>query len=251
MPLRDRIGFSRARPASTPSALVCACALFVLPAAATAAPPAAQPQASPDTVTAQPGAAPAPSTARAAQARYDALVAQARKGDAPVDMAELRRAFTETPAYHGTMMSVYQSLWAPLGKGDFPAALRRAESVLDGNYVEVNAHMVASIAHQQLGNAARSAYHQQIANGLLRAIMATGDGASPQTPWVVIDMTEEYALLRVLNLSLRSQALSTAGGVSMDVLHVIDARTNEPRTIYINVDNPMAAMRAAGAAPRP
>ena len=113
-----------------------------------------------------PGAAPAsdaapaaPSTdTAAAQARYDALLDRVKKRDPAAVVAELRDAFTETPAYAATMMGSYQALWGPLNKGDFAAALQTAEKVLHGNYVEINAHMVASIAHQQLGNVVPAQY---------------------------------------------------------------------------------------------
>ena len=209
-------------------------------APATTAPPATQ-QPAPATAQ-QPGPATAQEPASPAQAKYDALVARVKERDATVDLAELREAFTETSAYTATAMVFYRALWTPLNSGDFPGALQVAEKVLATNYVEINAHMVASIANRQLGNVPRAEYHMNIANGLLRVVMSKGDGASAQTPWIVIDISEEYAVMRALNLSMQSQGLSMANGVNMDTLQVIDMRTKEPRTLYFNVDRSMAAM---------
>jgi hypothetical protein len=203
--------------------------------------------------TAPPATQPAPATQESpspAQAKYDALLARVKERDATVDLAELREAFTETPAYRATAMVFYQALWAPLNKGDFPGAVQVAEKVLTTNYVEINAHMVASIANRQLGNVPRAEYHMNIANGLLRVVMSKGDGASAETPWIVIDISEEYAVMRALNLSIQSQGLSMANGVNMDILQVIDMRTKLPRTLYFNVDRSMAAMSRSRQPPK-
>jgi hypothetical protein len=176
-------------------------------------------------------------------ARYRALVDRLRGGDLSVDFGELRQAFTETPEYRGRMMVFYQQLWRPLGAADFPAALKAVETVLESNFVEINAHMVASIAHQQLGNPARAAFHRAVADGLLRVIMAKGDGKTPETAWEVIDVSEEYAVMRALNVTLRSQSLQmNPTGPKVDVLSVTDNRTKEERTLHFNVDRSMAAI---------
>jgi hypothetical protein len=199
------------------------------------APPAAPAQT-------QPPAAVAPSAPTPAQIRYEGLVERVKNGDLTVDLGELRESFTETPAYRAMMMTAYQALWTPLNRKDFEGALQIAEKVLGTNYVEINAHMVASIAHQQLGNAPRADYHRTIANGLLKVVMSKGDGATAETAWVVIDISEEYAVMRALSLSMQSQGLSVKDGTNLDVLQVIDMRTKEPRTLYFNVDRSMAAM---------
>jgi hypothetical protein len=178
----------------------------------------------------------------AAQARYDALLERVKKDDTAVDLAELREAFAGTPAYRARMMAFYQALWTPLNRGDFPGALQVAEKVLEGNYVEINAHMVASVAQQQLGNVARAQHHRNIASGLLKVVMSVGDGASADTPWHVIDISEEYAVMRALNLSIQSQALAMKDGHSLDVLQVVDMKSKQPLTLYFNVDRSMAAM---------
>lgn len=56
--------------------------------------------------------------------------------------------------------------------------------------------MVASIAHRQLGNAAPTDFHRTIAEGLFRVVTGKGAGATPDTPWAVIDVSEGYAVMR-------------------------------------------------------
>jgi hypothetical protein len=82
---------------------------------------------------------------------YSQLVERLKSGDRSVDFTELRMAFTETDAYNGMMMGIYRQLWNPLNAKDFEGALTVVDAVLLRNYAEPNAHMVASIAHAQLG----------------------------------------------------------------------------------------------------
>lgn len=223
-------------------ASMCLAVVLLLPVVVQGQTPAAGPpatQAAPPAQTTPPTGQAPPSPA---QTRYNGLLERVKNGDATVDLGEFRDAFTETPAYRATMMGAYQALWTPLNRGDFAGALQVAEKVLEINYVEVNAHMVASIAQQQLGNVPRAQYHRTIADGLLKVVMSKGDGATAETPWIVIDISEEYAVMRALNLSIQSQALSTANGVNMDILQTVDTRTKQPRTLYFNVDRSMAAM---------
>jgi len=179
---------------------------------------------------------------------YAGLVDRLKAGDRSVDFTEMRKAFTATPAYSGTMMIFYRSLWGALNMRDFEGALKIVDTVLERNYVEPNAHMVASIAHGELGHREEAQFHRFIADGLLRSITSEGDGKTPETAYKVIDISEEYALFRAMNLKPKLQSMVPSnGGPIVDQMLVIDGRTNEERTMYFSVDNPMlAASRTAG-----
>lgn len=186
---------------------------------------------------------------------YGQLVERLKAGDRTVDFTELRMAFTETDAYNGLMMGVYRQLWNPLNAKDFEGALKVVDAVLQRNYAEPNAHMVASIAHAQLGRQLESQFHRFIADGLVRSIMSQGDGTTEATAYRVIDISEEYAFFRAMNLAPRSQGASIPKDDSpiIDRMTVIDNRTKEERVMYFAVENrqSLAKKRATAAqAPR-
>ena len=186
---------------------------------------------------------------------YSQLVERLKSGDRTVDFTELRISFTETDAYNGMMMGIYRQLWNPLNAKDFEGALKVVDAVLQRNYAEPNAHMVASIAHAQLGRQPEAQFHRFIAEGLLRSIMSQGDGKTQETAYRVIDVSEEYAFFRAMNLTARSQGASAPkdGEPIVDTMTVIDNRTKEERVLYFAVENrqSLAKKRAAAAqAPR-
>ena len=80
-----------------------------------------------------------------------------------------------------------------------------------------------------------------MADGLIRSITSSGDGATVETAYRVIDISEEYALFRSLNLTMKSQGIvgQLADGVPIvERVVLVDRRTNEERMMFFSVDNP-------------
>jgi hypothetical protein len=220
-----------------------AAALLILAASAHIAAQAPQQAAAPN--------APAPVAAPKAPAaakqpapvgkRYEALLEDAVSGKWQVDYRELRLAFFESPHYDPlTGMLNYRSLWSLVMQGNWPEAAKQAEAALEKNYVDVNAHIVAHIAYREQGNADKARLHRQWADGLLASIKAGGDGKSAATAWEVISTSEEYAVIRSLNLRAVGQSLVREGGHSYDVLKVLDPQSKTESALYFNIDKPMS-----------
>jgi hypothetical protein len=104
-------------------------------------------------------------------------------------------------------MMTYRPLNAALNQKNYEEVLKIADSVLAKNFVEINAHMAAQIAHQELGNADRAQFHKFMADGLLKSIKGNGDGKSVDTAFEVISINEEYGLIRSLGVRPIKQAL--------------------------------------------
>lgn len=183
---------------------------------------------------------------------YSRLVDRLKAGDRSVNFTEFRMAFTETAAYTGTMMGVYRPLWNALNMKDFEGALEVADAVFQRNYAEPNAHMVASIAHRELGRPDEAQFHRFIADGLLKSIISQGDGKTPETAYQVIDISEEYALFRAMNLTPRGQSAAppAEGQPAMDRMTVVDNRTKEQRVMYFSVENRQSLQRKRAAPPQ-
>jgi hypothetical protein len=218
--------------------LLCASVRAAGQTTAPAPQPAQTPAAKPTPATAEPQAAPSD----AKKKKYEALLEQAKKGEGAVDYGALRLAFFETPDYNPLSgMLVYRTLWGLVMQANWDEAARQAEAVLEKNYVDANAHMVASIARRQQGDAERAKFHRRWADGLIESIKAGGDGKSPDTAWHVISISEEYAIIRSMNLRAVGQALLNEKGHAYDEMKVIEPRTNTEVKLYFNVDKPFSA----------
>jgi hypothetical protein len=125
-----------------------------------------------------------------------------------------------------------------LNKKDYPAALKDAEAVLESNYVNIDAHFVALVANKEMGAMDKAEFHRTIFRGLINSIRNSGDGKSLETAWVVINVHEEYVLLRVLGFRPSQQSLVNQKGHSYDVMKVKNAEDGTDQTFYFNVDIP-------------
>ena len=199
-----------------------------------AGPPAPTPKPTPTAAEAQKSAD--------AQKKYDALLAQAKKAEGAVDYKSLRFAFFETANYNPLVgMIVQRNLWGLVNQGNFAEAAKQAEAVLEKNYVDANAHMVAYVAHRELKDEEKAKLHRRWADGLLESIRSGGDGKSPDTAWHVISISEEYAVLRSMNLRPAGQSLINANGHAYDAMKTVDPQSNTEVTYFFNVDKPFSA----------
>ena len=110
-----------------------------------------------------------------------------------------------------------------------PSAGKAAEAVLAKNYVDINAHMVAHIAHREKGDADKSKYHRAWADGLLDSVKSTGDGMSIDKAFEVISISEEYALFQALGVRRLQQSLMRDKGHAYDaVVYTVGNSTEIP-----------------------
>ena len=96
--------------------------------------------------------------------------------------------------------------------------------------------MLIAVAYRESGNTEKFDFHKAVYLGLVNSILDSGDGKSAKTAYIVIDVAEEYALLRALGLDRGSQALRTEGGHKYDLLTVTDPKNNDKKEIWFNID---------------
>lgn len=195
----------------------------------------AQAQSSPSPT---PSPTPVPKSSPAGKRDYEALLEKVKQGDRTVDFTELRLAFYESSNYNPySPMLTYRPLWGALAQNNYAEAIKIAQSVFEKNFIEINANMVAHVAYRETGDTERAAFHQFMADGLLASIKSTKDGKTPETAYEVISVSEEYGLMRSLELRPIKQSLIENKGHYFDALVVVD-KTNQQSTVYFNIDKP-------------
>ena len=73
--------------------------------------------------------------------------------------------------------------------------------------IDLRTHYFTAMAYQALGNTVAELNHRQWMEGLMESIMSTGDGQSPQSPFITISVAEEYDALYMFGLRSESQTL--------------------------------------------
>lgn len=175
---------------------------------------------------------------------YQSLVERLKKNDRTVDFRQLRVAYSETEGFspYGTDREGRQKMFAALSEKNFSQAAEQAEKILKDKYVDIYAHFVAARAYGELGKADKSEFHDFAFNGLIKSIMGTGDGKTPEAAFFVIAVEEEYALLDVMGMKVKGQSLIRKDGHSYDLMRVTDSQTGKETEFYFNIDRVFGQM---------
>lgn len=171
---------------------------------------------------------------------YEDLLDAAREQPEGADYHTLRMAYVRSDVYfpYRDDTEDLNALGRALHAGEFETALEVIDHMLAQRYLDIEAHMAADFVHLRLGDEARSAFHRAFAQGLLAAIRATGDGQRFESAYIVIDVPEEYTLLRTLGLRATGQATMEHDGQWFDVLTAEDTRTGQASKVHFNIDLP-------------
>lgn len=170
--------------------------------------------------------------------RYEALLAALKKDPGGVDYTALRMAYADSGRYAPFQRDekIRGEMYAALKAKEYAKALADAQAILKEDYVDIDAHVVAAEAYAGLKNLDRARYHGKITKGLIDSILQSGDGKSPETAYKVISVIEEEVVLADLHWKPVKQVTIEVRGHEYDRFDVLDPRTNQPQTIYFNVD---------------
>src|SRR5713226_5797972 len=163
---------------------------------------------------------------------YNELLARAKRGDRDLDYQALRYAYAGSPGYDPYGGSL-RALKTAMGK---------ATKILEIDYVDIDAHMLADLCFRQLGDTARAEFHRAEARGLMRSILQSGDGKSPENAFVVIAVDEEYSLIGAMGLKVQKQSLVNQDGHAYDRMDVTGADADKAGVLFFNVDRPLSWM---------
>jgi len=176
----------------------------------------------------------------AAQPTYESLLEKARKGDPGLDFTALRMASAARLAKASAAdPELRKKMFEALHQDQWAAVIETGNQVLAQNYLDIDAHMFVAFAYEKNHEPEKAAPHRTMGNGLMKSILASGDGRSFKTAFVVISVEEEYSVLKHYRLHSDKQDLVTADGHSYDVL-TAQTDKHEEATVYFNIDKVVA-----------
>ena len=173
--------------------------------------------------------------------KYEALVQRLKSGDLDVDFEALRMAYTRSDYFSSDDADVTElrgAMFDALAAGDMAKAGDRAQRILDRDYVDIDAHLVAGIVHRRGNDDDEAEFHRTVGMALLQSIQDSGDGRSKESAFVVISTDEELALLRSQGLQIKSRSMTRGGGHAFDIVEVTDDAGHAGK-LYFNLDIPL------------
>lgn len=196
------------------------------------------------------GSAPAVDAAGPGDAEYLELVNKAMSGQEPVDYKQIRQLYTRTSFYdpYGGDQAVkymLQRAGQQIIYDKSPEATQEYNTLLAQHFAHFRSHMQAmEMMDKGHISAAQRGLHQRALQGILTAIIGSGDGKTPETAFQVIDPMEENLVLKTYyHYELKGQEFQQKNGHFWDVLHYENPANEETGTLYFNVDQILTAPR--------
>ena len=157
------------------------------------------------------------------------------------DFFTLRLAFTKTrnyDPYNSDISEIHDEIEKLIDSQQYEKALEKAHGILENKYVDIKSHLFCSFIYRQLGDSLKTDYHYYFYNGLQESIYLSGDGKSPQTAFIVIEIAEEYDLLGRLRMKYMGQRLVREDNYPFDLVKAFDRRQDREVELYFNIRVP-------------
>src|SRR5574341_912926 len=171
---------------------------------------------------------------------YYSLLKKAKAFDKSVDFKALRLSYTETSDYnpYNETDNEQEAMFDAMRDKQYDKALKHAQSILNTNYVDIGAHIVSQTVYQEMNNSEQYNFHQFVVDGLIKSILNSGDGKSPETAYLVIDIKEEIFFLEILGFEMEGLTLLEKNNHFYHKIEVKKPETGETAVLYFNVDIP-------------
>jgi hypothetical protein len=173
---------------------------------------------------------------------YSKLVARAAAHDTSVDFRALRFAWLKSAARRNDKADhsdLKDALLAAVKSGDDRRVRDVAVKMLSADYTDMFGHKFLRQACARLHDDACAEQGHFVEFGLLKSIVATGDGKTCDTGWEVVAVTEEYFMIDMMGDTPAEQSLIQGKHGACDLLHVRD-ENGKPQDYYFRIDAVLA-----------
>ncbi len=175
--------------------------------------------------------------------RYEILRSQLSDPDEEFDFAALREAYTEAPSYRPYEPDEYMEVMNEVDGADQSSQYKKAATLCDQAhdlyFHDPRSHLTCAGVFHRLGQTSKADLHQFIGEGLIRAMMNTGDGKSVETAYDLVVMAEKRALIWVAGFEMISTSMRVENGSAFEVVHARDKHSDSKLTIVFRVDRPV------------
>jgi hypothetical protein len=158
----------------------------------------------------------------------------------PVDVAQLRARYREGPELRERCETErpLERGFALLDAGQWSALQALGASWLELCPIDIDFHRLQARALFVLGRKPESDEHTRWYRELVADVLASGDGASPESAYIVVSRLEEQALMRALDLTPLHQVWVADGLHGFEVSNA----TGQVSKIYFNPSTRMTRL---------
>jgi len=169
---------------------------------------------------------------------FENLLDEALADPERADYTRLRMAYARSLSYlpFGRDQVDIEDLHRRMATERWEEALDLVELLLESDPLSIPLRFAYAHILEEEGDELEAGLQRAFANGLLRAMLGSGDGRSPESAISVLDMREMYLVLDVMGLRAVRSQLSQVGAEWIDEVEAVGREGQ--RQVYFNVSIP-------------
>lgn len=161
---------------------------------------------------------------------YTEYVKKLEAGDLDIDFQDFRFSFIESEQFlvaqkqTSKLDSLKTEMYTLMEKSKYNDIIRVTKEMLSIDYTNILAHKILRQTYQIIGEEEAAKKYKTIQFGLLKSIIGNKNGLSCEEAWTVIQISEEYFILEMLDAKLKQQSISYNEGVCDKMIVDIEGR---------------------------
>ncbi len=179
---------------------------------------------------------------------FSSIVKQLESGENQINFKEFRESFIESEQFKiasnktKELDSLEKEMNIQVKKSDYQEIIKTTKRMLSIDYTNMMAHKILRQTYKLIGDSINAQKYKTIQFGLLNSIVRNGDGKTCSTGWKVIQIEEEYFILKMLGADLKRQSIDETG--MCDVMEVnIDGKD---KTYYFEISKVFEGYKKLG-----
>ena len=159
------------------------------------------------------------------QDKYSESVKKLEAGETDINYQDFRYSFIESEQFiiasskSKEVDSLKKEMYTQMRNSNSQEIINLTKQILSIDYTDMMAHKILRQSYKNIGDTVNASKYKTIQFGLLNSIVKNGDGQTCATAWPVIQVTEEYIILQMMDAKLQEQSIERKDGLCdrMDV----------------------------------
>ena len=169
---------------------------------------------------------------------YCKYVLKLETGQTDIDYQDFRYSFIKSEQFRIAssqslkLDSLENEMYTQIDNSNYQEVVKITKQMLSIDYTNMTAHKILRQTYSIINDTINATKYKAIQFGLLQSIVENGDGQTCSTAWPVIQISEEYFILEMLDAELIQQSVDADGGICDKMEVLID---DEKRTYYFEI----------------
>jgi hypothetical protein len=150
---------------------------------------------------------------------YSKTIKNLELGKTDIDYKKFRESFIQSKQFKiateqkTELNNLKKEMFEKMSKSEIDSVIGITKKMLSIDYTNMTAQKVLRQSYKIVGDTINAKKHKAIQFGLLKSIVNNGDGKSCETGWSVIQISEEYFILEMLEAKVIKQSLDNENGI--------------------------------------